>query len=112
MHITSAGMVGNSIPNLLLTAIYANLRKAEGHFDIKSLSLRTLSPHQSLQLLLAHGVAPLENAHGLGPTGRHNPEIIMPGQSPMVYGGMPQIVKDKVLYPGRLIPELPVSRRA
>jgi hypothetical protein len=34
---------------VLLSAIYANLRKAEGHFDINSLSLRILSPNQSLQ---------------------------------------------------------------
>jgi len=65
----------------LLSAPYTNLRKAEGHFDINSSSLRILSSDQSLQLLLAHSVVPLENAHGLMTTGRHNPEVILPRQS-------------------------------
>ena len=45
LHQSEAAPAGaESLEELWITALYANLRKAEGHFVINSLSLRILFP--------------------------------------------------------------------
>ena len=55
------------------------------------------SIHQGLQFVPAHGVIPLENAHGFMAGGRYDSEIVMAFNSPVVYEGVPQVVKGEVL---------------
>jgi hypothetical protein len=56
--------------------------------------------HQGLEFFPAHGVVSLKNAHGLVTAGRHDPKIVMPLKPPVIYEGMPQIVKVKTINPG------------
>jgi len=47
------------------------------------------SIHQGLQFVPAHRVIPLENTHGFMAGGRHDAEIVMAFNSPVVYKGVP-----------------------
>jgi hypothetical protein len=60
------------------------------------------SVHKGFEFLTAHGVIPLEHIHGLVAGRRHYSEIVMALMPPVVYEGMPQIMKVKVRYPGLL----------
>jgi len=60
--------------------------------------LSRISIHKGLQFFLAHSVIPLENAHGLVPACRHDPEIIMALQPPIIDGGMSEIMENKPGY--------------